>query len=62
MKILLLGELLLTISFATCLEKREVFAENIRKNIKALTKPSRTDELVSGFQNKLTLLFYTLSL
>ena len=49
----------IVISFINCLDKREIFAENIRKNIEALTKPARTNELVYDFKNKLTLLFYT---
>ena len=48
-------------SSITCTDKRVIFAENLRKSVQALKKPAGSDNLVSGFQNKLTLLFYTLS-
>ena len=52
---------LLISSSITCTDKRVIFAENLRKSVQALKKPAGSDNLVSGFQNKLTLLFYTLS-
>ena len=61
MKVLWLG-ILLTFSFINCLEKREIFANNIKQNIEKLTRPVEADSLVLNFQNKLTILFYTLTL
>ena len=54
--------ILLQVSFIKCEEKRAIFAQNIRNYVHTLTKPLRTDELVSEFQNKLTIFFYTLTL
>ena len=62
MNILILGILLLIISFIICLVKREIFAENIRNYFQTINCPAKADELISSFQNKLTLLFYTLTL
>ena len=58
---LLFSIFLLIASSITCTDKRVIFAENIRKSVQNLKKPDGSDDLVSGFQNKLFLLFYTLS-
>ena len=54
--------ILLTLSFSNCGDRRAVFADNIKKYIKGITKPWGSESLVSNFDTKLTLLIYTLTL
>ena len=53
---------LFTLSLIACEDKRSIFAEKIRSYAKERTKPANANSLVYDFQNKLTILSYTLSL
>ena len=53
---------LLTLSLIACEDQRSLFAEKIRSYIEKRTNPIKANELVDNFQNKLTILSYTLSL
>ena len=52
----------LILSLITCADRRTIFAENIRAYAHSRTKPAKADELVSDYQNRLTILFYDLTL
>ena len=58
----LISIFLILFSVINCVDRRETFAENIRSYAKSVTKPTKTDELISDFKNKLILLFYTLTI
>ena len=54
-----LGTFLLIISFINCTDKSVIFAKNIEKIIENLKLPDKTYELVSKFDNKMSIFFYT---
>ena len=63
MKILkLLLSTFFLIIFINCEDRRTSFANNIKQYALSINRPKGTEEFVSGFENKLTLLFYTLTL
>ena len=62
MKVPKLGILLILIFVVTCKDRKKILAENIRKFAESRNKPAGSDELISYFDNKLSLLFYTLTL
>ena len=58
-KLLLAAFLLIII---TCEDRRSIFAENIKKYVQTIKKPKGSENLIYDFDNKLTLLIYTLTL
>ena len=56
-----LGAFLLIISFINCTDKSVIFANTIEKIIENLKLPDKTYELVSNFDNKMSMFFYTVT-
>ena len=48
--------------FINCEDRRITFANHIKQYALSINRPKGTEKFVSGFENKLTLLFYTLTL
>ena len=61
-KLLSMMILFFTLSFINCETKREIFAENIRKIAQSIKMPQEAKNLVKNFDNKVTLLFNSLTL
>ena len=59
---ILLEILLLTVSSINCQERRLIFANNIKTYVQNIPKPTGVKDIVSDFDNKLFVLFYTLTL
>ena len=56
---LYLGIFLLINTFINCADKSIIFAKSIENNIKKQQLPDKTYELITNFDNKMTIFFYT---
>ena len=60
-KLLIATTFLLLVSFITCQEKRAILVNNIINSVNQ-TKPKGLENLISSFETKMRILFYSVTL